>query len=64
MPPSKSIEIQTQKAIDAYRHAEKPKITQIAREFNVPYPRLRRRLHIACLDNPLLDVLSSCKQSI
>lgn len=44
MPPSKSIEIQIQKAIDAYRHAEKAKITQIAREFDVPYPRLRRRL--------------------
>ena len=41
---SKETEIQIQNAIDAYRHAENPKMTTIAREFQVPYASLRRRL--------------------
>ena len=39
-PPSKYIEIQIQEAIDAYGYTEEPKITKIAREFNVPYSSL------------------------
>lgn len=40
---SEDIEEQIKNAIDAYRHAENPKISDIARKFQIPYYRLRRR---------------------
>ena len=41
---SKEIEDRIQNAVNAYKHAENPKITNIAREFQVPYASLRRRV--------------------
>ena len=41
---SKEIEDRIQNAVNAYKHAETPKITNIAREFQVPYASLRRRV--------------------
>ena len=39
------IEIRIQNAINAYQHDRNQKVTKIAREFQVPYQRLLRRLH-------------------
>ena len=41
---SKETEMQIQNAINAYRHAENPKMTTIACEFQVPYASLRQCL--------------------
>lgn len=44
-PSSREIEPKIQEAVNAYRRDEKQKISKIAREFKVPYQRLRGRIH-------------------
>lgn len=41
---SRKTENQIQKAVVAYRHAQNPKVSDIAHQFNVSYLSLRRRL--------------------
>ncbi|KAJ5789127.1 uncharacterized protein N7518_006138 [Penicillium psychrosexuale] len=40
-----NLEDRTLEAVHAYHKAEKPNIAQLAREFEVPYQRLRARIH-------------------
>jgi hypothetical protein len=40
-----NIEIQILNAIEAYYQSDKPNIAKLAREFRVPYGRLRYRLY-------------------
>jgi hypothetical protein len=40
-----SIEIRTQQAVTAYRQSAKPNLAKLAREFSIPYGRLRCRIN-------------------